>query len=261
MLAPHHALGVVAPLQSDVSVDQLTEPQTLLPLVFLLVFGGVGVYMTYRGTASLARGGRVVSGDPIEAGDFHLAEGDVELEGTAQPLGDPLTARYTGAEVIAYTYERKERRQKHNTGEGNQTEWRTVEEGGDAVPFEVVDDTGQVAVDPEGADLTFDTERTGEGGAGTRTYEGRLDPGSTVYVNGRKHEVAEREGPLAEERAVVGGGEDLVVSDTSEGWTAARYLAKGVGQILFGLVFAGVGAFVAAQMLGLPLPVDVGAFG
>jgi len=241
-------------------VDQLTDPETLLPAVFVLAFGGVGCYMCYRGVTSLARGGRVISGDPIEAGDFHLAEGNVELEGTARPLGETVSAPYTDTDVLAYSYERKERRRDHDPDGGTQTRWETVEQGGDAVPFEVVDDTGGVAVDPEGADLTFDTERTGDGGVGTRTYEGRLEPESTVYVNGTKGEVTEREGPLADERAAVGGGEDLVVSDTSEGWTAARYLGRGVGELLFGLVFAAVGAFVGASMLGIPLPVDVSSF-
>lgn len=254
-------LGVSLPLQEGVSIDQLQQPETLLPVVFVVVFGGVGTYMVYRGASSIARGGRVVSGDPTEAGDFHLAEGNVELEGTAQPLGETVAAGYTGTEVVAYTYERKERRRDHDPNGGTQTEWRTVEEGGDAVPFEVVDDTGRVAVDPEGADLTFDTEQTGDGGPGTRTYEGRLEPGSTVYVNGVKRDVAEREGPLRDARAAVTGGEDLVVSDTSEGWTAARYFGRGVGQVLFGLVFVGVGAFVAASVLGVPLPFDLGPFG
>lgn len=253
-------LGVSLPLQGGVSIDQLQQPETLFPALFVLVFGGVGVYMTYRGASSIARGGRVVSGDPIDAGDFHLAEGTVELEGTAQPLGETVPAKYTDSEVIGYRYEREERRREHRTGDSNQTEWRTVDEGGKAVPFEVVDDTGRTAVDPEGADLTFDMERTGKGDPNTRLYEGRLEPGSTVYVNGVKRDVNAREGPLRDARAAVAGGEDLVVSDTSEGWTAARYLGRGVGQVLFGLVFAAVGVFVAAKILGLPLPIDPSAF-
>jgi len=248
--------GVSLPLQGGVSVDQLTEPNVLFAGLFLVAFGGVGLFMIYRGASSIARGGRVASGDPIDAGDFHLAEGNVEVQGTAQPLGETIAAGYTGADVIGYSYERKERRRSHSSN-GSQTKWKTVEEGGDAVPFEVVDDSGRVAVDPEGADLTFDSERTGEGGPGTRLYEGRLEPGSTVYVNGVKRDVNEREGPLRDARAAVAGGEDLVVSDTSEGWTAARYLGRGVGQLVFGLVFAAAGAFVAATMLGI---VDPSAF-
>jgi hypothetical protein len=251
-------LGVSHPLQGGISLDQLQQPETLFPALFVVVFGGIGVYMTYRGASSIARGGRVVAGDPIDAGEFHLAEGNVEVEGTAQPLGETIAARYTDTEVVGYTYERKERRHDHDPNGQNQTHWETVDSGGDAVPFEVVDDTGSVAVDPEGADLTFDTERAG-GGSGTRTYEGRLEPGSTVYVNGVKRDAADSESPLRDARAVVAGGEDLVVSDTSEGWTAARYLGQGVGQLLFGLIFAGVGVFVAASMLGVT-PFDPSSF-
>jgi len=251
-------LGVSQPLQEGVSLDQLQQPETLFPALFVVVFGGVGVYMTYRGASSIARGGRVVAGDPIDAGDFDLAEGDVELEGTAQPLGETVTAMYTDAEVLAYSYERKERRRDHDPNGGTRTHWETVDSGGDAAPFQVVDDTGSVAVDPEGADLTFDSERTG-GGAGTRMYEGRLEPGATVYVNGVKRDATDTEGPLRDARAVVAGGEDLVVSDTTEGRTAARYFGRGIGQLLFGLVFAGVGVFVAASMLGVT-PMDPSSF-
>lgn len=253
------AVRPVVPLQGGVSIDRLTQPDVLFPALFVLAFGGVGTYMLFKGVRSLARGGRVVSGEPVDAGDFHLEEGNVELEGEAQPLGETVSARYTGEEVLGYTYKRKERRRDHDPDGGTQTHWETVAEGGDAVPFTVVDETGQVAVDPEDADLTFDEENVG-GGAGTRQYEGTLEPGSTVYVNGVKREVTEREGPLADERAVVAGGEDLVVSDTTEAWTAARYGLRGVGQVVFGLVFAAVGAFVAASMLGIPLPVDPGSF-
>lgn len=258
MLSTALAVRQAVPLQGGISVDQLTQPEVLFPALFVLAFGGVGGYMLFKGVGSLARGGRVVSGDPIDAGDFHLEEGDVELEGEAQPLGETVSARYTGTDVLGYTYKRKERRRDHDPDGGTQTHWETVAEGGEAVPFAVADETGQVAVDPEDADLTFDEERAG-GSGGTRRYEGRLEPGSTVYVNGTKREVTAREGPLADQRAVVAGGEDLVVSDTTEAWTAARYGLRGVGQVLFGLVFAGVAVYVVASALGIPVPVDPGS--
>ncbi len=231
----------------------------LLPAVFVIAFGGVGGYLLYKGVSSLVRGGRVITGDPIDAGDFHLAEGNVELEGTARPRDETLSARYTGTDVIGYTYQRKERKRTHDPDGGTQTKWKTVAEGGEAVPFDVEDDTGRATVDPENADLTFDLENVG-GGAGTRKYEGRLEPGATVYVNGEKRDITEREGPLADVRAAVGGGEDLVVSDTTEGWTAARYTARGVLQSLIGLVFASVAAFVVASAFGVPLPIDPASF-
>ncbi len=247
------ALARLGPLQSGSNGS--TDTGALLLGLFALMFAVVGLYYVYKGATNLRRGGQVVTGDPIDAGDLDLAEGAVELEGTARPRGETVSAWYTDTDAIAYRYERKEKR--HSSGEG--ASWQTVREGQVAVPFDVEDETGCAPVDPEDADLSLDLENTG-GGSGTKKLEGRLEPGSTVYVNGVKREVTAREGPLADAYEAVGGGEDMVVADTTETWTAARYGARGVGQVVIGLVLAGVGAAMGAVALGVPLSVFEGPF-
>jgi hypothetical protein len=52
----------------------------------------------------------------------------------------------------------------------------------------------------------------------------------------------------------LGGGEDLVVSDTTENWTAMRYGVRGVGQVVVAAVALLMAGFVLARALGVPTP-------
>lgn len=233
---------------------------------------------------ALVMAGRIWSNEPIPAGELHLEDGVVEVQGTAEPVvvedvatDDPVEVtvpgRYSGIDSLAYTWEKKRKKRDIGSDDDNSDSWSTVVEGEEAVPFYVADDTGRVAVDPEAATLSLKPELENKRRTGryrVREYEGRLRPGDTVHVYGHKQHAAEAderlgEGhvyahdgledgnvhldvPLDDETAYVGAGDGTFkISDMTELRTVARSTARGLAYLAFG-VFA-VGFAVALVVL------------
>ena len=77
-----------------------------------------------------------------------IAMGLVEVYGQALPTEKPLKSPLSGADCVYYKYLVEELRSS-----GKSTYWATIKSGQDNAPFYVKDDTGQVLVDPQGADI------------------------------------------------------------------------------------------------------------
>jgi hypothetical protein len=214
-------------------------------LLAVLLFGGGGVVAVWWGSISFRDGFDIWSNDPVDAASVRNESGVVEVSGTAQSLNGTVTAPYSNEDCLAYTYARKERHEDHHHDEEDNTpDWRTVESGGDNVPFVVEDDSGRVAVDPEGADISME-DKDYSSRHRTKQIERRLDVGEAVHVFG--HRLADGGGALADEQAYIGDGGEVNyrIADTTGGRAVMRLLAKGVGAMVFGVVFVGVAGYIA----------------
>lgn len=237
------------------SVGPFTIEQLFIGVVGLaaIVFG---LWLVYSGAKNLKRAYAIWSNDPVDAGSLHVEEGVVEAEGTAEPIDEVASAEYTGTDCLAYTYEKERTKERADLDEGTETEWHTVDSGSGSVPFYVSDDTGQAAVDPEGATFSLKPTRV-DSGAKTRKYEALLEPGDNVHVFGQKQQAATEGGTLADERAFIGNGSGdstFTVSGGTENRTIARFFAKGAGQFLFGVLVFGTLVFFALQsQIDVPL--------
>lgn len=243
----------------------------VLPLLFALVFAGVGVYLLVSGVRQLRPVYHILRDDPRSIRSLDGYTGPVEITGTAVAGDDgTVTAPFTGSECLAYTYEVQELRSS-----GKNSHWKTLDAGQDGVDFVVDDGTDRVRVDPTGADVhlgehtvtvppgTELPDRLARYVAATeaveaqdrtvnllvtelsvgneqRFIERRLDVGERAYVYG-----AARQGPAPEwgsnlVDAVVDAGEStpvFVISDTTERGTAWRIAREGLVRAAFGLVF------------------------
>lgn len=218
--------------------------------------GLVGLWLLYRGLSNLRSGFVIWSNDPIDAAAVRHESGVVEVQGSVKAIdGQTLSSKYTNTDCVAYDYTHKEKQHSHDPDDhGSDTEWRTVDSGSNSRPFYVTDGSGQVAVDPEGAKISLDSESVASGG-GTRKSEGRLEPRDQVHVYGQKRE--DQEAAPGEESVYIGDGEEtgrFTVSDTTEGRTVLRYVVKGAGMVVVALIFLGITGFLGnglAQELGL----------
>lgn len=132
--------------------------------------------------------------------------GPVEIEGIVSSSGKTLTAPFTDTECVVYEYTIEELRRDHDD---DGRKWKTVDSGGERVPFRIADDTGSILVEPAGATLRLDSERvfrsregeespdavggafslnlsgvTINAGRDRRYTERRIDAGERVYVFG-----------------------------------------------------------------------------
>jgi hypothetical protein len=214
-----------------------------------VVLLAIGAYVTYRASGNLQRGWTIWQNDPVDAGDIGHEHGTVEVQGTVEQLEEELlTTRYTDTPVVAYDYKLEQKDHSSNTQAGD--EWKTVERGTETQPFYVTDETGSVAVDPDGATVSLDMEHVSGGSeieigpvdASTgKSYEGRLEPGDQVHVYGQKC-AAQGDGPGDEQFYISDGGQTdtFSISDTTESRTILRYLGSGLLWLILGL--AGLGA-------------------
>lgn len=199
-----------------------------------------------------------------------LAMGTVELQGSAKARErDLLESPITRTDCVLYRYEVEEYRRS-----GDDSRWVTVDSERQVRPFHLDDGTGDVLVDPEGADLRlprderieaedfddlpepaqefvrendevdvqdgwFDNDR--------RYTEWRIEPDQTVYVFG---EALPREGEAStvnSENAVINEDRStpmFVVSDQRESELLSSMTRRTVGLIVGGFLLA-VGGFAA----------------
>ncbi|MFC5135023.1 MULTISPECIES: GIDE domain-containing protein [Haloferacaceae] len=213
-----------------------------LGLALAGVGGVLGVYLVIWGVNGLRRTVAVWASDPIPVGEAGLADGTIEVEGTAEPLSGTLRSPYDDAECLAYSYSKKRKEREKNEDGEYETEWRTLDSGGDSIPFLVSDDTGSIPVDPAAATLGLDTEYNSRRGDIKRT-ESRIDPGDGVHVIGQKVPAVEADADLGDARAYIGDGEETPtfrVTNGGELETVARMFGRSAGSIALGAVLIGV---------------------
>lgn len=224
--------------------------------------GGIlGVYLVVWGVNGVRRTLAVWANDPIPIGEAHLADGTIEVEGTAEQLSETLRSPYDDAECLAYSYSKKRKEREKNEDGEYETKWRTVDSGDDTVPFLVSDDTGSIPVAPEDATLGLDTEYSDRTGDIKRT-EKRIDPGDGVHVIGQKLPAVESNADLGDARTYIGDGEatpTFRVTNGGELETVARMFGRSVGSIALGVILLGVFAYaLLASFPWIAAAIDVG---
>lgn len=139
-------------------------------------------------------------------------QGYVELEGAGRLMdGPPIVAPLSGLPCVWFRYRIEEQITTEHRGH-TQTRWQTVDKGVSTEVFWLEDDTGRVAVDPEGADVTPKHKdvwlsRSLTGGINYPAYitsflathpgpnpyrftEERINPGERIYALGMLRNVA-----------------------------------------------------------------------
>ncbi|MUV89760.1 hypothetical protein GJ629_07510 [Halapricum sp. CBA1109] len=130
--------------------------------VAALALVAIGVYLAYEALGNLQKGWTIRQSDPVGAGEVEYEDGIVEVQGTVEQLEDELlTTKYTDTPAVAYDYRVKEHEENRPGDSG--AEWQTVDSGTETQPFYVTDETGSVAVDPDGATISLDTEQVSGG--------------------------------------------------------------------------------------------------
>jgi hypothetical protein len=237
----------------------MVEMEQAVGGVVLLVLVVVGAYFLYRGFGNLQTGWTIWQNDPVDAGAVAGEDGVVEVQGEVEQLeAELLTTKYSETPVVAYEYRREEKQRRPGDDREDEKEWRTVERGTESQPFYVTDETGSVAIDPDGATVSLDAAQLSGGvsadiggieASTSKEFEGRLGPGDQVHVYGQKRD-AQGDG-LGGERFYIGDGADtFTVSDSTEFRTSLRFLGKGLLFVLLGLGAFGVGAIVSLVVLG-----------
>jgi hypothetical protein len=265
------------------------SPKSIAVGVVAVSVAIAGTWLVYSGAMALVMAGRIWSNDPVPAGEAHLEEGVLEVQGTAEPAfvddedGDDqinvrVRGKYSERPCLAYTWEKKRKKRDRHTDDNDTNDaWSTVAEGEESVPFYVADESGAVAVDPADATLSLqpslqDRDRTGR--YRVRRYEGILQPGDTVHVYGRKRTPNDGGDPFAagrvyvddrvadeavrlgdrldDESSFVGAPRDdgtFKISDTTETRTIVRSTARGVACSGLGLLLLGGVGFAALQVV------------
>ncbi|MES3160991.1 MAG: GIDE domain-containing protein, partial [Halorubrum sp.] len=210
----------------------------------------LGAYLIVWGLNGFRRTASVWRSDPIPIEETHLADGTVEVEGTAETLEATVSAPYSDRTCLAYSAkkERKERQKKN--GEWEKT-WNTVSSPSGSVPFTVEDDTGSIAVDPDAATLGMDGEYSHRSG-NVKYSENRIDPGDTVHVIGQMQSVTANRPELGDERTYIGDGDETPtfrITDGSEFETVVRMFGRSAGALILGTLLAGGSASFFSAML------------
>lgn len=241
-----HALVVadfVGELRTSVADFPLDEPVGWVVLVLSGLAVVVGPWVMVVGTRQVRFGYRMFANEPVGAGEVHLADGIVEVEGVVEPLEETVSGPHTGDPAVAYTSRRERREEQTDDDDETRTSWETVSRDSDAVPFLVSDETGEVAVDPAGANLSITETEVSRGGSTSRRrreYEGRIEPGEDVHVYGQLRTATDGEGAPGEERTYIGDGDEVsefVVSDGSELRTVLRYVGSGAFLMLVAVLW------------------------
>lgn len=120
-----------------------------IAVAIIIVIGLAGFWVWFR---SMKRA-RLIEDTPTSK-CRSAAQGYVELVGTQALMpGDPIKAPLTGRQCTWWEYCIEEKRTTYSNGK-RRTRWVTVDRSISESIFLVRDDTGEAAIDPEGADVT-----------------------------------------------------------------------------------------------------------
>lgn len=188
-----------------------------MALLFALVVAVPGIVFGLVGIAYLGAYLRMVRTEPTDVAAVSEDMDVVELDGTARPVDDPLSSELANADTLMCSWKISEiRKTARSTDDGHTEGTRetkvTLESDVEVDPFVLDDGTGEMLVDPRGAEWVLEDEyayRTDEdtppqpsirsflddigwtpnvektGSVKPRIYEEkRLDPGDDVYVYG-----------------------------------------------------------------------------
>jgi len=240
-------------------------------------------WLWWNAATELWQGWRLWRNDPVPVMDAANVTGVVEVEGTAASGGRTLQSPFTGTSTLVCEYKIQEWRSS-----GKSSHWETLHENLNAVPFLLEDDTGSVAIDPEGAEYSLERDAEIESGSGEtppeeiqeflekvgvereeggktslgpisfnrgdrrRYIERRIDAGDEIHVYGQSRHGRSIGDVSGTVNAVIGSGRATPrfrISEGSESDAIWRQVKSGATYAIFGAVIAGiVGAFVVGAM-------------
>ncbi len=143
------------------TIQALSQEQFGLVLLVLAVFTGVGFFL-WKKSFQHAR----VMEDMPRSKVRSAAQGFVELSGIQHPLGGtPLSAPLTGSACTWWDYKIEKRESTRSSKGQESTSWVTVEKDTSVGFFHLRDETGEILVNPMGADVTPSLQRVWNGDA------------------------------------------------------------------------------------------------
>lgn len=173
-------------------------------VLLAVISGGIGALLGLVGLSYLRAYWTITGTEPTDVAAVSDTMDEVALMGTAMAVGEPGTAPFSASETLVCDWD-------FDDLGGDQGKWSTVESGAEVAPFVLADETGEIVVDPRGADWQLDQrfqvtihdeeppqairsfldEQGMEPNAEKRLLkddrrytERRLDPGDEVYVYG-----------------------------------------------------------------------------
>jgi len=225
------------------SIGPFEDFGEVLGTFFILVCLLIGLVFSYYALKEFYRALVVGMNRPISTAAVATASGAVELEATAKPLDESEEGR------IAYKEERKKKETTRDSDGNEEEKWKTVSTSEWADPFRLADEAGSVVVDPEGANLSIDMERT-KSTSRRRKYQGSITPGDTVHVYGHRRSAEDVEDPPSDADVFIGDGDgQFLVSDTTQFRTVLRYFLSGFKYFFFAMVALGLWLVLALIML------------
>lgn len=202
-----------------------------------------------------------------------MAMGLVEVKGTTRVADEPLESPFNGEDCVFYKYMVEEYK-----NQGKHSRWVTIDEGRNGASFYVDDGTGQVLVDPRGAELEIPADNVIEVDGGEtppfkvtefieehediesednsvdlgiaevdtgndrRYTEYYVTPGEDVYVFGKAMERPSFEGSAQNEDNIVVNEDDhtpmFMISDSSEKELVSTMTWKTYGALIGGTILS-----------------------
>ena len=137
------------------NIGTMSQWQFGLLLLVLTIFTGVGFFL-WKKSFQHAR----VMEDMPTSKVRSAAQGFVELSGIQHALeGAPLSAPLTGSACTWWDYKIEKRERTRNSKGQNSDRWVTKEKQTSVGFFNLKDDTGEILVNPIGADVTPSLQR------------------------------------------------------------------------------------------------------
>lgn len=177
---------VVAAVLIDFGSLTSDDMESLSLFSFLFILSLMVVYIGFVKYRELS----FISGTPTSK-IRSMPMGMVEIKGKALELGDQGTLRapFSGKECLAYRYEVKEYRRS-----GDDSRWETINMGTESSQIVIDDGTGQLVVNPKGADLelgelnSYRINSTDEANQHIQSFvQENSGPGGLVFENDRKY--------------------------------------------------------------------------
>ena len=142
-------------------IGTLSQERFGLLLLALAICTGIGFFL-WKKSFQQAR----MMEDTPRSKIRSAAQGFVELSGIQHPLeGTPLSAPLTRSACTWWDYKIEKREQTRSSNGQDRTSWSTVEKGTSVGFFHLKDGTGEILVNPVGADVTASLQRVWYGDA------------------------------------------------------------------------------------------------
>ncbi len=225
-----------------------------------------GLFSLYFGLKR-ARLARAVAAAPTQK-VRSVAMGKAELKGLAQPFEQALCAPFSGSACVWFRFLVEEEQRTVDSKGRSRTHWVSIANGLSAAPFRVDDGTGQLQVDPAGAEvdapktLSYTTGGLWAGSKplGPRVAEFAGAGGILGAVFGRRRRLSEWRIDLQRPLYVLGilrprrlepGADPVAVLGQGELGEAFLISTKDEAQILSRLRWASFGLWFLGLLLGL----------